>query len=237
MDAILQEAQGKGWGYAGTRHEVAAIATVMRKYEVQTPRVVLDVGANVGEWAEIALGVWPTTQLLCFEPSTHAAELLRHRFADHGNVEVVEAALGNRAGSATLFADDPGSALGSLHRRRLDHFDVELHAQQSVSVLTLDAFLHQRSMNDVDVIKLDVEGCEMDVLEGASYALSLARLVQFEWGEASTGSRIHWVDMWYFWRDRGWQLYRIAPRGPIHVRRYHPRDEVMTWTNYVAVRA
>lgn len=77
----------------------------------------------------------------------------------------------------------------------------------------------------------------MEVLQGATGCLEHIKSVQFEWGEASAGSPVHWVDFWCLWRDRGFDAYRISPRGTTPVTRYHPRDEVMTWTNYIAIRS
>lgn len=237
LDAIFQEAQGKGWGYSGVHCEVNALARLLKADGLGRPSLVFDVGANVGEWTDEARRRWPQADIVCFEPSQVAVGALHARFADDPGIRIVGAAVGASIGEASLFGDSPGSALSSLRQRRLDHFDLKFPIEEIVKVTTLDSFLDQSdSGRHVDVIKIDVEGSEMDVLLGAQGCLEQVRAVQFEWGEASTGSPLHWVDFWYFWRDRGMRLYRISPRGITEVTRYHPRDEVMTWTNYVAVR-
>jgi len=236
LDALFQEAQGKGWGYAGVHREVAAIEGLLCAEHLAPPAVILDVGANTGEWAWEAATCWPRATIVCFEPSSHAADLLRNRFRTSDRVDVVQAAVGHGEGTAELYANSPGSALGSLRPRRLEHFGVNLQPQETVPLMTLDSFLATSELERIDLIKIDVEGFELDVLQGAATVLDLARVVQFEWGEASTGSPAHWVDLWYFWRDRGWEIFRITPRGAIRIPRYHPRDEVMTWTNYLALR-
>lgn len=237
LDAMFQEAQGKGWGYAGVQGEVNALSRLLKGDGLGPPSLIFDVGANIGEWAGEARMRWPRADVVCFEPSQVAVDLLRTKFSADPRIRVVGAAVGASIGEASLFADRPGSALSSLRRRRLDHFDLEFPVEETVKVTTLDSFLEQSgSGRRVDVIKIDVEGSEMDVLLGAPRCLEHVRAVQFEWGEASTGSPVHWLDFWYFWRDMGMRLFRISPRGITEVTRYHPRDEVMTWTNYVAVR-
>lgn len=237
LDAIFQEAQGKGWGYAGVNNEVQGVRTALELEGWGPPALVLDVGANVGDWSAVARRAWPDATIICFEPSSTAAKALRKRFEGASGVRVIESAVGSEVGEAVLFGNGSGSPLASLRKRRLDHFNVELGREETVRVLSLDAFLAREAIeNAVDVVKIDVEGFEMDVLEGFADGLDSVKAVQFEWGEASTGSPVHWVDFFYFWRDRGLNLYRVSPRGVVQVDRYHPRDEVMTWTNYIAVR-
>lgn len=237
LDAILQEAQGKGWGYSGVNWEVRGLAQLLERYGHGPPSLALDIGANVGEWAAEARRTWPGCRLICFEPSSLAARKLSERFAHDPRLGVERVAVASAEGQLPLFSNHEGSALSSLRQRRLEHFDVEFNTVEHVAVTTIDAYLaaHQK-LPDVDIIKVDVEGFEMEVLQGAEECLKYIKAVQFEWGEASTGSPVHWVDFWYFWRDRGLDVYRISPRGTTPVTRYHPRDEVMTWTNYIAIR-
>ena len=238
LDAIVQEAQGKGWGYSGVLREVAGVRACLEVEGHSSPSLIFDVGANVGDWAAAARSAWPTSEIVCFEPSEVAGNALKKRFVSDERIRVVATAVGATEGWAELYGDLPGSPLSSLRQRRLEHFDVHLEPQESVQVRTLDSHLSIcGGFGSVDVIKIDVEGAEMDVLRGAERCLESVKAVQFEWGEASTGSPLHWVDYWYFWKDRGFKLYRIYPRGILKVDHYHPRDEVMTWTNYIAVRS
>lgn len=237
VDAIFQEAQGKGWGYSGVGSEVRGLARLLRQYGYGPPCLVLDIGANVGDWAAEARRAWPECSLICFEPSTLAASRLEQRFIQDPRVAVEKVAIASSEAQLPLYSNHEGSALSSLRQRRLEHFDVEFDTVEHVAVTTVDAYLaaHQH-LPDVDIMKVDVEGFEMEVLQGAANCLERITAVQFEWGEASTGSPVHWVDFWYFCRDRGLDVYRISPRGTTRVTRYHPRDEVMTWTNYIAIR-
>lgn len=238
LDAIFQEAQGKGWGYAGVAREIAALKILLDGKRSRKETIIFDVGAHVGDWTSEVLKAWPLSEVTCFEPSTSSAGALRRRFASDTRVRIIQAAVGECDGEATLFANHSGSELGSLRSRRLDHFETSLSTTETVKLLSLDSYIKDCSSDlSVDILKVDAEGYEMEVLSGAQDCLQRVKAVQFEWGEASTGSPIHWVDFWYFFRDRGMNLYRVSPRGVIAVNRYHPRDEVMTWTNYIAVRA
>ena len=89
-------------------------------------------------------------------------------------------------------------------------------------------------MDKVDVLKLDVEGHELDVLRAATDQLKTVRVIQFEFGGCNIDTRTYWQDFWYLLSDAGYRLYRLAPRRLIQVSRYHERDESFLTTNFFA---
>src|SRR5258708_3137743 len=79
-------------------------------------RVVFDVGANVGDWAKMALSINPSVNLHCFEPS-HATyqRLVVNRFPP--NVVCNNIGLGSNPSEGRLLVFEDGSGLNSLYRR------------------------------------------------------------------------------------------------------------------------
>jgi len=235
-EAIFQEAQGKGWGYGGVTHEIAALTKCLTNAGLAEPLIILDVGANTGDWTDAAHSEWPRARIFAIEPSLPAYSKLCKRMEKIDNVSSWKLALGEVCGEATLFSNESGSELSSLRQRHLEHFGVSLSLTEEVALSTLDDFVMDNGIPAVDVLKIDVEGYEMEVLRGGEEVFKKVKVVQFEWGEPSTGASVHWVDFWYFFLEQGMTIYRITPQGAKEVTRYHPRDEVMTWTNYLAVR-
>jgi len=133
--------------------------------------VCLDVGANVGFYSlHFARWVGPSGRVFCFEPDPRNASRLRANLSLNGYdgvAEVVEAAVADREGTATLHRSDAAhSGWGSL----------AAHASESgtvpVRTTTLDAFLRNRGVAHVDLIKADVEGAECELLAGAARSLA-----------------------------------------------------------------
>jgi FkbM family methyltransferase len=231
---VLQMVQGKGWSSARNLvHEVHIAAGLLPPRDA----VVLDVGANVGEWSAEMIRVAGSRlgRLIAFEPSsTNHAKLER---ITHPRFELVRAAVGAEAGEMTLFSDVPGSGIGSLHHRRMDHYGVFPTAQEQVRVISLDDFAEQGNVERIDFMKMDIEGHELHALRGAQRLLEERRIraLSFEFGGSNIDSRTYFQDFWYLHTGLGFRIFRIAPRARLlEVREYREDLEIFTTTNYVA---
>jgi FkbM family methyltransferase len=132
---------------------------------VQPGSVVYDVGANAGYYALLASRlVGARGRVVAFEPEPRNAAFLREHVARNraANVDVVESAVGNVPGAH-------GFARRGTGRGRLDE-----RGELRVRVLRLDDFVADGARAP-DVIKIDVEGGELDVLRGAARLLASSR--------------------------------------------------------------
>lgn len=129
---------------------------------------VVDVGANVGYYTLVmARRVGPLGRVHAFEPDPDLARHLERHLELNGlgdRVEVHRSALAARSGTARfLRADDANRGGGTLfHYSDLGGESIE------VEVDTLDAAADRSALQSVDLLKLDVEGGEVDVLAGAA---------------------------------------------------------------------
>ena len=135
--------------------------------------VVVDVGANYGEML-LSTGLPEGARLVCFEPNPRVLPWLRRSIRESGlAVDLREVAVGATTSEATFVMDTVWSGRSGLfdtHRTDADH-----HLEPVVvPVRTLDSEL---ALDEADrvCIKVDVEGAEFDVLEGARSVLSRRR--------------------------------------------------------------
>jgi FkbM family methyltransferase len=174
---------------------------------------VLDIGANQGYYTLLASKkVGAQGKVVAFEPTPReAGRLRRHlRLNSCKNVEVVTSALGNAEGHAELHMV-MGSEAGCHSLRPPD-------VAQPTSVVTvkierLDEVLKARGVERVDFIKLDVEGAELSVLQGAQELLSRSSrpvmLVEVQdlrtkpWGYAAREIITYLVRIGYRWYRLG----------------------------------
>jgi FkbM family methyltransferase len=156
--------------WSGANFEPAELSLVSR---LLTPdSVFLDVGANVGVYSLLASKVSPLARIFAFEPTRKTFDLLHRNLHlnDAHNVTPLHLALGNFTGEAKLNLNVPGKD-GLNTMGNLSHPDTEPAGQETVPITTLDAFLLSAAIDRVDLIKVDAEGAELAIFEGASSLL------------------------------------------------------------------
>jgi FkbM family methyltransferase len=227
---------GKGWGADSTSMEAKAIAYFVNALKIKKVSA-LDVGGNFGNWTAELKREIPSAKIVIFEPSKEAFKHLETRFAMLNDVKFVNIALGKANKVTTLFADKSASGLASLTKRRVEHFGIDFSYEEEIRVSTLDSWVSTNENSVIpNVLKMDVEGHELDVLEGATKTLENIEIIQFEFGGSNIDTRTYFQDFWYFFQEKGFELHRLTPRGPILVVHYSENDEVFRPTNYIAVR-
>jgi len=134
---------------------------------------VLDIGANVGDWTlPMALRVGRQGRVIAFEPVPYLAETVAKtaRVNRHDWVEVLPLALGSTDGTAE-FSVERGNSGGSRLGRMSGDF-----SHITVKTARLDTLVSARpDIERIDFVKIDVEGFEVQVLEGARETLARFR--------------------------------------------------------------
>ena len=138
--------------------------------------VVIDVGANVGQFAESLLAHQPLAQLHAFEPIPEAFATLRSRLHDFGGIQFNNVALGNTAGDRDLVVrrfDECTSflELGERLQRGVYGLDLAPDRTVRVTIQRLADYVIESSIAAIDLLKLDVQGYELEVLRGAEEIL------------------------------------------------------------------
>jgi FkbM family methyltransferase len=228
---------GMNVGAPWTMEESGEAAALSGLRHLLPPRpLVIDVGANRGDYAATVLDLFPAARVICFEPAISALEGLRARFGADQRVEIVPRGLDRAAGSRPLYADAEGSGLASVYSRRLDHHGIRFSEVGSVPVTTLDEYCASHAIDEIDLLKLDVEGHELAVLEGATETIARGiRAIQFEFGGTDIDSRTFIQDFWYLLSPT-YRIHRIVQDGLREIPAYHEGLEIFGFTNYLCIR-
>lgn len=143
---------------------------------------ILDVGGNIGLFAEDAHERWPDATLLSFEPLPGAANANRERA--HGRWTVYESACSEHADSAPIrfcVNQHTASTMQAPGPARREHFGiVDRFETLLVDVQPLDRFFPLVERCESLLVKIDVEGHELHVLRGARRTLDHAVTVIVE---------------------------------------------------------
>jgi FkbM family methyltransferase len=202
--------------------------------------VVIDAGANKGEWSAELLKSKPIIQkMIMIEPQGIHVPSLQKLAEDSSSRVVVEpVAIGAVPGELILYTDDKGSGLASLYKRDLTHIESVMSQQEVVQVTTLDALAKKYAVQHVTFLKLDLEGHELEALKGAKDLLERKGIdaIMFEFGGCNIDSQTFFKDFWRLLVSQNqFSLYRLLPKQRLkHLSKYSETLEQFNWQNILA---
>lgn len=194
------------------------------------PQVIFDVGANTGDWTIVARQANATAHL--FEPIDALLPGLQKRFAGQP-VVTNRVALSDHLGTAQIEIDHDMFAVSSLH-----HGMGMFHGPKTLEEVQLtagDAYCAENGIENIDFLKIDVEGHDLAALRGFSRMLreDRVKLIQFEHNEMSIAPRVLVRDF-YELLGPNYRVGKVMPRW-IDFSPYRLSEERYLFANYLAV--
>ncbi len=152
-------------------------ASLIKKYtqgdvRVQDADVVVDIGANVGEFS-LAVSD-KASKLLAVEPDEAAFRCLELNLANRKNVRLIQAVIGDLDGEKSLFVSSDFSDSSLIEPTE------KWSRQVKVESLTLSALISLYSLEKIDFLKLEAEGFEPEILQSAGDALKHVRKIAID---------------------------------------------------------
>lgn len=188
------------------RHGVAATLEHDSALKREHFASVLDVGANKGQFATYARLRWPHARLICFEPLPEPRATLAR--VTRGQAEIHACALGAAAGSGEMHLASrvDSSSLLALGRRQKSLFGMDETGRLSVPIERLDAVITP-PLARPSLLKIDVQGFELEVLKGATALLPEidALYVEASDVELDEGQALH-AEIERFLSDAGFRV-------------------------------
>jgi FkbM family methyltransferase len=130
------------------------------------PKVIYDIGSCVLHWERHAKRIWPDSEVYLFEANRDVKKLY-----DKTNKKYHLGILTDKDNKAVKFYKDPMNLGGnSYYKENTTHYN-ETHAVQEVGI-SLDTVVTTNGWPLPDLIKLDVQGAELDILKGADICVS-----------------------------------------------------------------
>ncbi len=198
--------------------------------------VIFDVGANEGDYTELVLGALRDRKLTihAFEPDKDTMQRMKLRFVGNDRIRMVNNGLSDKPGT-TSFYKYPGGRLSSVH-------DAEQHKSRyrtrpteeivTIELTTVDRYCQENGINAIDLLKIDTEGHDWFVLQGAREMIGSGRVrnIQFEFSEMNVVSRTFFADFWKFLSPQ-YELFRMCKDGLVPIGAY---DSLLHEVYYVA---
>lgn len=134
------------------------------------PQQVMDAGAFRGDWARICLDIFPETTLTCVEPQDSVQGDLQALVSSHSNVRYLRTLLGKQAKEGVAFEEiGPGS-----------HVLIKGESGIIKPLTTIDILVEEGICKPPELLKLDVQGYELEILEGYTRYFSACQVIQCE---------------------------------------------------------
>lgn len=149
---------------------------------VEDVRVVFDVGANCGAATVHLARHYPHARVHAFEPGSEARAILERNVARYPNVTVHPVGLFSADRDAKLYKGDRDLGQSSIFPR-----SGNLDEHEPVRLRDAGGWAREHGIDRVDVLKVDVEGCEVDVIESLRDLVPTVKVLYVEYD--SRGSR------------------------------------------------
>lgn len=221
------------------RNGETLVQTMVLARSGETNPVFFDVGANVGDWtlallAQQRRSKMPKITVHDFEPCESTRKLLIERIGREdpdGTVTIVPLGLSDVPGHHTFYVIGAGAGRNSL-------YPIGGSTVQEVETVTLDEYCRSAAIDRIALLKIDTEGHDMLVIQGAKGMLTDRRVsvVQFEYNHLWVSARHYLKDVFDFAAPLGYHVAKITPAGIEPYGKWHPELETFREGNYILAR-
>lgn len=202
----------------------------------------LDIGANTGQWAKMAL-TNSNISVISIEPQTKIyseLKLIENEFKNR--FHSFNLAIGSKSAKIGMHTHDTSSELSYIDDRLglMPLLNGKSSTVEEVSMQTLDQLYrtHTKLFSRVDFIKIDVEGYEFEVLLGAQRFFESVRpkfiQIEINWHLLFTKSSLYQIGELLL----DYSCYKILPSGkPLHkIDHLHPMNNIFQLSNVLFIR-
>jgi FkbM family methyltransferase len=226
-----------GWGSPSNSGERFVLEYINSKF--RTNLTIFDIGANKGEYTEEILEIMnKKPKIYIFEPLRAAYSVLGRKFTKNKQVKIFNLGFSDKFGKRIIYFDESASVLASLYQRKAGSMGlpVSLTNRERINLTTIDLFCTENKISHIDLLKIDTEGHELKVLQGAKKMLEKNKVgfIQFEFAGTMIDSRTFFRDIYSFLNPT-YKIYRILQDGLREIKNCDERQEIFLVSNFLAI--
>ena len=225
-----------------TNGELLLQSAVVKGLGTADTPVIFDVGANTGQWSMLLLRTLQRhhgtrVELHVFEPSPAAFHALQENLSSARpsiRLTANQLAVSSFSGYSDFSIVTPMSQVNALIALELSAVSETI----KVSCVTLDDYCSRQGLLGVHFVKIDTEGNDFRVLQGAEGLLAHGRLdfLQFEYNHRWIAFRTYLKDVFDFIEPFPYAIGKLTPKGVEFYDRWHPDLERFIEGNYVVCK-
>jgi FkbM family methyltransferase len=197
--------------YERARKELVGLRAQARLFQGREVRTVFDVGSNKGDMLARYTSLFPSATIYGFEPTPGLYRALQQRFVAFKTVILLQKAVSEVNGTSAFYQSAQNADMNSLLAPGKHNWMEEVTTSE-VDCITLDSFCEQHGIQQIDILKLDIQGGEFSALRGAANLLAQHKIecIYFEHvfyelygNQPSLGKLVSWLE------DHGYSLFNF----------------------------
>lgn len=200
------------------------------------PRRLFDVGANKGDWTATAQRLMPACTIHAFEIVPETFKQLEARLGRLPNVRLNAYGLSSRAEQIEIHLGPTSDTATACRIEGMRFHEEYYSARVRCEAITAADYLRTQGIDQVDLVKIDVEGMDLEVIRGFGERLRDVRAIQFEYGIFNIASHDLLSDFYRHLQAHGFLIGKIFPRRVAFLD-YHFSMENFHGSNFLAVRS
>lgn len=221
--------------YENRNHDIESNGelTVLKKLAKFSPEVIIDGGANNGDYSLWSEKICKGSRIYAFEPVEETFEVLLKNIKGAENIIPIKKGLfsENCTRKINVFNSTAHSSI----------YDVQGLSYDAVKTVDIDLvsgdhFLEENKIQQVDLLKLDLEGAEYDALIGFGNYIKTGKIkmIQFEYGYINITTKKLLIDFYNFFEANNYIIGKIFPKN-VAFRKYEFKYEDFIGPNFIAV--
>ncbi len=161
--------------FVDNRMDLAVLSEIFVNQEysftyLPDPKIIVDLGANIGDTAIFYSLIFPSAKIFAVEPNGEIYEKLEANTKQFPNIKICKYAVSNQTGKIKLYFGD--SHLGSSIKARPQNTK-----SVAVDVYSLEDFCKKEEIDQVDILKFDIEGAEEFLLKSKFLQTNVLQIV------------------------------------------------------------
>jgi FkbM family methyltransferase len=203
---------------------------------------IFDVGCNKGFYTEYLLNtIGENHNYYLFDPSERFYNIVSEKFKMFDNIHIKNIGVSDlnkeNINFYELISDnDDVEGMSSLNNRKV--FSNYEYKTNKINTISLDSFISEQNINNIDFIKIDTEGQELKILNGLKDSLNkkIINLIQIEYGDCAIENGFNLNDIITFISQYDYNLY-VYDLDFTEVNSHNSDNYInLPWCNFLIVR-
>lgn len=234
--ALSNAGYGKSYSLKASG-ELSFVRSFLPKLIDNKQPIILDVGANLGEYSVLLQESFPNSKIYSFEPNPNTFAVLKKNLPEGCIPQNFGLGITEKTDQLYFDEENTTSVQATSDKEILETIaKTKKITSTTIKIERLDEFCAANNINHIDFLKIDTEGFEMEVLQGAGEFITKKKIhiIQFEFNEVNIVKRQFLKD--FFEILNQYDFFRLDENKMIPLKTWEPKLEIFLFQNIVAIR-